>query len=215
MSGTVNWTVGNQVSVNWTAASSVSVNWTSPAPASVNWTVGSPSAIAWAVGSSTSIAWTVAWSVYVTGPASAVDADIAVFDGASGKRIADSGYSVADVLEGRQVSAVAASGGLSALRACIVEDGVASYASSSNAGHANRIVGVSLTAADAGAPVSLRTAGALTDASWSWDASKLVFCGESGHLTQTPPSSGFSQPVAVATAAATIEIGIRTATLLA
>lgn len=78
---------------------------------------------------------------------------------------------------------------LSALRAITTDgSGNAVYASNDTLSNAV-VVGLTETAANAGSAVSVRTAGIVTDANWTWTKGP-VFLGTNGALTQTAPSGG-------------------------
>lgn len=89
--------------------------------------------------------------------------------------------------------------------------GGATYASSTEQTHANRIVGMTTHAAVAGANVALAVYGEITEPSWNWDADKPVYLGADGFLTQTPPvapEAKFSVVVGFPISATTLFINI-------
>lgn len=53
------------------------------------------------------------------------------------------------------------------------------------------ILGVSLTAADAGQNLNIQRSGVINDNSWNWQVGR-VYLGANGTLTQTPKEDGFS-----------------------
>lgn len=78
---------------------------------------------------------------------------------------------------------------LSALRAVTTDaNGNAVYASNDTKNNAV-VVGLTSAAATAGNAVSVRTAGIVEDAVWSWTKGP-VFLGSNGALTQTAPTGG-------------------------
>jgi hypothetical protein len=78
---------------------------------------------------------------------------------------------------------------LSALRAVTTDaNGNAVLASNATLSDAV-VVGITETAATAGNAVSVRTAGIVTDAFWSWTKGP-VYLGTNGQLTQTAPTGG-------------------------
>lgn len=78
---------------------------------------------------------------------------------------------------------------LSALRAVTTDaNGNAVYASNDTKNNAV-VVGLTSAAANAGNAVSVRTAGIVEDAVWSWTKGP-VFLGSNGALTQTAPTGG-------------------------
>lgn len=78
---------------------------------------------------------------------------------------------------------------LSALRAVTTDgSGNAVYANTNTLSNAV-VVGVTETAANAGNTVSVRTAGIIEDANWTWTKGP-VFLGTNGTLTQSAPTGG-------------------------
>jgi uncharacterized protein YgbK (DUF1537 family) len=78
---------------------------------------------------------------------------------------------------------------LSALRAVTSNaNGEAVYASNDTLANA-QVIGITSNAASAGAGVTIKTSGILTDASWSWTKG-TVYLGTNGQLTQTAPTGG-------------------------
>jgi hypothetical protein len=57
--------------------------------------------------------------------------------------------------------------------------------------HVFSLLGVTLTAADAGAPIDVQRSGAITDSAWSWTPGQRIYLGIGGALTTTPPAAGF------------------------
>lgn len=64
------------------------------------------------------------------------------------------------------------------------------YASAGTPSHVGRVVGITTQAAEAGASVTVRTAGLMTESSWGWTPGAPVYVGVDGVLTQTSPSGG-------------------------
>lgn len=52
------------------------------------------------------------------------------------------------------------------------------------------MLGISITAGDAGSAISIKAGGSIDDAGWSWSPG-FVFAGPSGALTQVPPATGW------------------------
>lgn len=78
---------------------------------------------------------------------------------------------------------------LSALRAVTTNgSGEAVYASNNTLANAT-VFGITSTAANAGAAVSVRMSGILTDDNWNWTKG-TVYLGANGALTQTAPTGG-------------------------
>lgn len=73
--------------------------------------------------------------------------------------------------------------------------------------HADLLVGITLTAADSGAPINLQSAGPLDDASWSWTPGP-VWVGVDGRLTQTPPDEGIDLLIGAAVSATRIQLNL-------
>lgn len=56
--------------------------------------------------------------------------------------------------------------------------------------HIDLLLGVTLTAGVAGAPINVQRLMDITDASWNWTLGR-VYLGANGTLTQTPPADGY------------------------
>ncbi len=99
---------------------------------------------------------------------------------------------------------------LSALRAVTSDaNGEAVYASNDTLANA-QVIGITSNAAVAGAGVTIKTSGIMTDASWSWTKG-TVYLGSNGTLTQTAPSGGaILVHVGRALTATTLQIDIDT-----
>lgn len=69
------------------------------------------------------------------------------------------------------------------------------------------ILGLSVSAGQSGAQISVQRSGTVTDSGWSW-AYGRVYLGSNGQLTQTPPSSGFSVLIGFAATATSINLSI-------
>lgn len=69
------------------------------------------------------------------------------------------------------------------------------------------ILGLAVTAGQAGAQISVQRSGTVTDSGWSW-AYGRVYLGANGQLTQTPPTSGFSVLIGFAATATSINLSI-------
>ena len=52
------------------------------------------------------------------------------------------------------------------------------------------MLGISITAGDAGSAISIKAGGSIDDVGWSWSPG-FVFAGPNGLLTQSPPTSGW------------------------
>lgn len=69
------------------------------------------------------------------------------------------------------------------------------------------ILGLSVSAGQVGAQISVQRSGTVTDSGWTW-AYGRVYLGADGQLTQTPPSSGFSVLIGFAATATSINLSI-------
>jgi len=74
--------------------------------------------------------------------------------------------------------------------------------------HAEQVIGIALQAGTG--VLQVQVSGLLTESSWAWQPG-LVYCGDGGVLTQSPPVTGWLLAVGRAIAADTIEIDIDTA----
>lgn len=78
---------------------------------------------------------------------------------------------------------------LSALRAVTLDNlGQAIYATNTTLANA-QVLGVTVTAANAGSPVLVRTIGIMTDNSWNWTKGP-IYLGSNGAITQSAPTGG-------------------------
>lgn len=69
-------------------------------------------------------------------------------------------------------------------------DDTVSYASSDNASHANRVLGVTTHAATATAEIAIQLSDVMAEVSWSWEPNAPVFLSSDGMLTQDINSTG-------------------------
>lgn len=104
---------------------------------------------------------------------------------------------------------VTAGEAISALRCVKVVGDEAFLVDSGDASDATKVIGITTTAAGAGASITVRTDGPLTDAAWSWTPGS-IYCGALGVLTQSPPASGFVCEVARAKFPTSIVIDVQT-----
>lgn len=78
---------------------------------------------------------------------------------------------------------------LSALRAVTLNNSSqAVYATNTTLANA-QVLGVTVTAANSGSPVQVRTIGIMTDNSWNWTKGP-IYLGSNGALTQIAPTGG-------------------------
>ena len=87
--------------------------------------------------------------------------------------------------------------------------------SSSDVGASGAAIGITEGAALVGSPARVRVRGILQEPSWNLVIGKPVFCGTNGLVTQTPPGSGFSLVVGVATDVNSIYIDVKQPYILA
>lgn len=80
-------------------------------------------------------------------------------------------------------------------------DGTVSYADHTTPEHADMALGLTIEAADAGAGIQILVGGETVEPSWAWDVTRPIYLGATGLLTQTPPTTGFLQQVAIPLAA--------------
>lgn len=95
-------------------------------------------------------------------------------------------------------------GGHRVVRATSV-DGV-DYASNDQPSHRDVVIGITSNAASSGGAVSVVSAGAMTEGSWSWTPGLPIYAGLNGALTQTPPVSGWLRILGFATSPTSIVV---------
>lgn len=82
------------------------------------------------------------------------------------------------------------------------------YASKDVATDKFKILGVTNGAVSSGHVATVTTYGLITEGGWSWTVGNPVFLSTNGHLTQTPPASGFRMIVGRPMTATTLFIDI-------
>lgn len=87
-------------------------------------------------------------------------------------------------------------------------NGLAFYPDTTIASDGLLVTGISENAAIVSDPVTVRSDGYITDMSWNWTPG-AVYCGATGLLTQTIPSSGWVLQVATAVSQTKISVEIR------
>lgn len=97
---------------------------------------------------------------------------------------------------------------VSALRVVYDLDGAVHALDYRDAAHIDLVLGLTLSAADAGQPLNVQRGGTIEDSAWSWTPGR-VYLGAAGMLTQTPPSDGYSVLIGAATAATRINLNIQ------
>lgn len=105
-----------------------------------------------------------------------------------------------------QVNASAALGGH---RAVILSETGAVYADNMSLSHSGRVSGITTGSAASGQPVSIQSAGKITEPSWSWTPGNDIWLGTNGQLTQTfPVAPVFTQRLGYAISATEMWIEI-------
>ncbi|WP_330114930.1 hypothetical protein SA496_01285 [Pseudomonas sp. JS3066] len=97
---------------------------------------------------------------------------------------------------------------LSALRVLYELDGAVFALDYRDETHIDLLLGLSLTAADAGQPLNVQRSGVIEDAGWSWQPGR-IWLGADGQLTQTPPVDGFDVLIGAAVSATRITLNIQ------
>lgn len=97
---------------------------------------------------------------------------------------------------------------LSALRLVYELDGAVYPLDWADADHMDLLLGITLTAADAGSTVNVQRSGVVDDAGWNWTPGR-VYLGADGALTQTPPAGGFDVLIGVAVSATCLLLNIQ------
>lgn len=88
-------------------------------------------------------------------------------------------------------------------------DGEAIYADKNTPSHVGKVLGVCIHAAVAGAIITVKTFGVLTESSWNWTPGGSIYLNANGILTQTPPTTGFSLELAYALTPTAIFISLK------
>lgn len=118
------------------------------------------------------------------------------------------GPSGRDGEDGATAFAAIAAVALSGHRAVKAVDAGVDYPSSAVAADGDLIVGITTHAADALGEVKVQAGGAIEEPSWNWSIGP-IFAGDSGTLTQTPPSGAWLRQIATAIAPTRIVINLR------
>lgn len=89
-------------------------------------------------------------------------------------------------------------------------NGLVDYADATVEAHGDDVLGLTLGAVDAGAPVQVQTSGPVTEPSWNWTPGEALFLRENGLMTQTPLADpAFDLVVGFAETATTVFISLR------
>lgn len=75
--------------------------------------------------------------------------------------------------------------------------------------HVFLLVGLTLTAADAGGLVNVQRSGVVDDAAWSWTPGQRVYLGQGGALTVCPAETGFHVLIGTAASATRLLLNIQ------
>ncbi len=87
---------------------------------------------------------------------------------------------------------------LSGHKAAAIVSGEALLADHNTAGHRGLVRGVTTGAVANGETARVQVYGPMREASWSWTAGLPLYVGSNGALTQTAPTSGWLQQIAIA-----------------
>lgn len=101
-----------------------------------------------------------------------------------------------------------AGGELSALRAVYELDGYVYPLDYRDSAHIDLLLGVTLTAASAGAAVNVQRTGDLSDSGWAWQPGR-IYLGQAGLLTQHPAETGYSLLIGSAVSATRIILNLQ------
>lgn len=72
------------------------------------------------------------------------------------------------------------------------------YADNATLAHANRVYGITISAADAGQEINIVTRGEIEEPSWNWDVTLPIFLGTNGTLVQIPSAAGYTKKLGYA-----------------
>lgn len=97
---------------------------------------------------------------------------------------------------------------LSALRAVYELDGYVYPLDYRDSAHIDLLLGVTLTAASAGAAVTVQRTGDLSDTGWAWQPGR-IYLGQAGLLTQHPAETGYSLLIGSAVSATRILLNLQ------
>lgn len=97
---------------------------------------------------------------------------------------------------------------ISALRVVYELDGRVFALDYRDAEHIDLLLGVTLTAASAGAAVNVQRTGDLSDSGWAWQPGR-IYLGQAGLLTQHPAETGYSLLIGSAVSATRILLNLQ------
>lgn len=102
------------------------------------------------------------------------------------------------------------SGSMSALRVVWEgSDGIVHALDKDDGDHIGLIAGLTITATGAEGSVVVQRAGPVDDDAWSWVTSGLIWLGDSGIPTQTPPTTGYDVQIGYAVSPTRIYLDIQ------
>lgn len=114
----------------------------------------------------------------------------------------------------QQYLTVLAGENLGGNRVVYIADGRAFYADSDNLTCSNASVGITNGAAVLDDIINIQTSGYMQEPSWKWSTNLPLFLGVNGLLTQTMPTTGFSQIIGIVTSSIEIIIQIQPSIIL-
>lgn len=102
------------------------------------------------------------------------------------------------------------SGSMSALRVVWEgSDGIVHALDKDDGDHVGLIAGLTITATGTAGSVVVQRAGPVDDDAWSWVTSGLIWLGDSGIPTQTPPTTGYDVQIGYAVSPTRIYLDIQ------
>lgn len=87
---------------------------------------------------------------------------------------------------------------ISSYHAVVCVGGLAYNADASTLSHAGKVVGVAVTSALNGNPITIQTNGEADNAGFGFTAGSRVFLGNAGALVQSPTGTAFEQQIGMA-----------------
>ena len=114
----------------------------------------------------------------------------------------------------QQYLTVLAGENLGGNRVVYIADGRAFYADSDNLTCSNASVGITNGAAVLDDIINIQTSGYMQEPSWQWSTNLPLFLGVNGLMTQTMPTTGFSQIIGIVTSSTEIIIQIQPSIIL-
>lgn len=145
-----------------------------------------------------------------------VEGPVSVPPGTSGNQAVNYSQLEAVVLGANQNPVVQGTAGVtvSANTAVAIVNGKIVPAQSGELVQVGNVLGVSQNGGAAGTVITVQQTGSMGLSSWNWTLGQPIFVGPNGPLTQTPPSSGFVQVVAIPLTPTSISIGLHAPIIL-